>query len=404
MRVAFLRVRSRRVSIKMLVAVLGALLAAAVVGAALAATQTKKYSAAIEQTGQNSYLFTLTNDPTSTQPFGSANVTLPEAFSSISAPLQATTSDGKIWNVATVGRTVELRARNVKSLLAPRQSLSLTVTATASCGLHTWETLVKQSNNFLGSGNDFDGTFPSVTVIGPAASFAFSEIGDPQEVGVEFPTTVTASDGCGRTATFYGGTPTLDGLDETQTAAPTYVRRAPFAGGSATYDVTAVKAQQDATLGAEDGDATGTSTPAFDVVSEICTGGSPSCRASHDDGTIVEVPPPAAGTTTLSLSGPGRSFACGSSTPTPNIGSSVLVVPAEDGYAGPIEVDITWSLLGASGGNRVLCMSKDGITYAPVARCGRTPIAPCELSRTRSGDLLRSIILIDPEDPSFDLG
>src|SRR5687768_18506318 len=107
MRIAFGRVGSRRVSIKMLVAVLGVLLAAAVVGAALAATQTKKFSAAIEQTGQHSYLFTLTNDPTSTQPFGSANVTLPDAFSSISAPLQATTTDGKIWNVATVGRTLE---------------------------------------------------------------------------------------------------------------------------------------------------------------------------------------------------------------------------------------------------------------------------------------------------------
>ncbi len=89
---------------------------------------------------------------------------------------------------------------------------------------------------------------------------------------------------------------------------------------------------------------------------------------------------------------------------TPTIGSSVLVVPAEDGYAGPSEVDITWSLVGALGGNRVLCMSKDGITYAPVARCGRTPVAPCELDRIRSGDFLRSIILIDPADPSFDLG
>jgi hypothetical protein len=402
MQLSFGRDRSRFVPTRVVTAVLGVLLAGVVVGAALAATQTKKFSASIVQTAQTTYLLTLTNDPTSTQPFGSSNVTVPAGFS-VSSVSIASTPSGKTWTSTLSGSTIQLRAASTKSGLAPGQSVTVTIDATASCGSYTFDTGVKQSNNFLGTGNDFVGDDPSVSVIGPAATFLFGTIGSPKQVGTPFSISATAKDACANTASFYNGTAALTGLDATQNASPTPSTLS-FGSGSATATVTAVKAQEDADLTATDGAATGTSN-SFDVVTRICTSPSQPCTASNDDGTSVTVPAPPGGTTLLSLSGPGNSFTCEGTT-YQNVGSSVLVDPAGGGYGvSPIEVVVTWSLVNAPSGNRVVCMTKDeGATYFEVPRCGNAPVPPCELDRDRSGDVLRAVILIDPTDPEFDLG
>jgi hypothetical protein len=398
--------RTRRTRIRTThIALLAALMAGVVViGVGAAATATKNFTATIVQASQTTYTLTLTNGPSSTQPFGSANVTVPSEFSSVSVPPAPNVPGGKTWTSVLSGNTIELRAANTKSGLAPDESLTLTITATAPCGSYSAPTRVKQSNNFLGTGNDFAGSSPTFGVIGPAASFVFGTIASPKVVGVPFNISATAKDACANTAIFYEGTASLTGLNPNGNTQPTPATLT-FGSGSATAVVTAVKAQEDATLTATDGAATGTSNPPFDVVTRLCASSEASCSASHADGTSVSAPVPPSGTTILSLSGPGNSFTCAGTT-YQNIGSSVLVDPTQGGYTTPtIEITLEWSLATAGPGSRVLCMSKDdGVTYFEVKRCGRTPVAPCELDRTRSGDIMRSIVVIDPTDPEFELG
>ena len=379
------------------------------IGGAGAATSTKAYFAEIDQIAQNSYTFVLTNHETSTQTLGSANVSVPSGFSDVSVPPFATADAGKTWTSVLKDGVIELRAATTKSALAPRQSVSVTITGTAGCGgsPYTWATRVKQSNSFSGlPGNDFVGNQPSVSVIGPPSAFVFDAIASPQVVDASFDVSVTAEDACENAAVFYTGDATISGLaDATDGTKPTYDTLSFTSGdGTASGSVTAVQSELLATLTATNGAATGPASNEFDVVDAYCDTSVRSCHASHDDGTRVFAPvPPPGAVTKLSLSGPGKSFTCGGRTYA-NIGSHVTVDPEyPEGETAPIQIVIEWSLATAPPGSRVICMTKDDATFV-VPRCGRTPEPPCELDRTRSGDVLRTTILIAPQDPGFDFG
>lgn len=149
------------------------------VASAQAAPSTKFYSATVvpdtvEANSIVTFTVTLTNSNTSpnvsTQSLGSANVTVPAAFTGITSVI-ASTPTGKTWTANYVAPNVEFRAASSASAIAPGESVSATVTATApsAAGDYTWLTQARQSNNFSGPpGNAFIrvGSDPVVTVVG----------------------------------------------------------------------------------------------------------------------------------------------------------------------------------------------------------------------------------------------
>jgi hypothetical protein len=92
------------------------------------------------------FTVTLRND-TKTQMLGSANLTVPAAFTLASAP---TLDRGAL--IAPLGNTLQLRDLNV----APGGTVTLTVDLRLPCvsGNYAWAVQAKQSNDFSGTGND----------------------------------------------------------------------------------------------------------------------------------------------------------------------------------------------------------------------------------------------------------
>ncbi len=115
--------------------------------------------------------------------------------------------------------------------------------------------LAKESNDFLGSGNDFtiSGSQPTTTTTsGPLDHFSFSPIAQ-QAAGVGFPVTVKAYDACGTLKADYAGGALLGGLANAPTGqAPGYGALV-FSGGSATATVTAYLAGAGQMLTVTDG-------------------------------------------------------------------------------------------------------------------------------------------------------
>ncbi len=135
----------------------------------------KQFTATISPTSAvagvpTTYTLTLTNAPGSQVDLGSANVTFPASFDDLSLGA-VTAPSGKTWTATLAGNAVQLRSPAPADRLTPGQAVSVVITATAtSPGVKTITVLAKQSNNFLGSGNDFtiSGSQPTVTVGGNA--------------------------------------------------------------------------------------------------------------------------------------------------------------------------------------------------------------------------------------------
>lgn len=149
---------------------------AALAQPASAAPERKQYTATISPTSASvqvptAYVVTITNATTSTTDLGSANITFPSAFTALSVGTISAPA-GKAWTRTLSGNTVQLRSGGAADKLTPGQSVSVGVTARAtSTGVKIIATAVKQSNNFLGVGNNFtlSGAQPTVTVGGSAA-------------------------------------------------------------------------------------------------------------------------------------------------------------------------------------------------------------------------------------------
>jgi hypothetical protein len=264
---------------------------------------------------------------------------------------------------------------------------------------------VKQSNNFLGTGNDFTivADQPSVTVAGggTVTSFTIGTISSPQAVGAPFEVTVTARDACGNVASAYSGTATLSGLATGASSSPTYGPLV-FDEGVASASVTAAAPQQDAQLTVSDGTITSDPSNDFDVVNVVCTSSSTTCEASDADAvTSVRAPVPQ-GDAKLAISFGDTGSAC-----VPNlIGSTVTLDPL--GYSSPTQVTFEWEKSEAPGtgvANFVFCWSKPGEAAEVLPKCGKRPQGTCELSRNRNGaGDLEILVRLDPADPEFELG
>jgi hypothetical protein len=165
----------------------GSLVGAAVALPALAATSTKFYTPSINPNTSvaagvsRPYTFTIANDSSSTQAFGSANITIPGFTGVTLSQPTPTTSAGKTWTAAVNTTTIMLRnpGPGPTNRLTPGQSVTVAFNATAPCtaGSKTWTTRVKQSNDFSGTGNDFTrstATDPVVLVTGACSTGAAS--------------------------------------------------------------------------------------------------------------------------------------------------------------------------------------------------------------------------------------
>jgi hypothetical protein len=169
--------------------VLGALVIG-VVGSAQAATSTKFYALSITSptpavvaiNTSKTFTFRLTDctstsEPkctqTSSQPVGSANIFIPVANFTVTAPTETavpiTASGGKNWTMRYAAGAIELRANTSKDVLSPGQSVSAPVTMTAlgPLGTYSFDSVAKQANNFSGKLNDVVqlGADPEVEIV-----------------------------------------------------------------------------------------------------------------------------------------------------------------------------------------------------------------------------------------------
>jgi hypothetical protein len=170
----------------------------AVVGPARAATSTKYYGLALSTPtdpvaggSTTTYTFNLRNcgggsssdcSPTSTQTLGSADITVPQGFTLTPSSIVSTTPPGGLlWTTclgdgftcnAAPNNVLQLRANSSRDAIAPGQSVTLKVNATAPClgGTYKWVSSAKQSNSYSGPpGNNFTNSNqqdPTTTISG----------------------------------------------------------------------------------------------------------------------------------------------------------------------------------------------------------------------------------------------
>lgn len=231
----FARTRRVRVVGVAVVAAVGATLTLAV-GLGSAATTSKPYSATVDVTSvpagsTQTVLLTITNQ--TNQGLGSAEVTVPAGWKLVG--FGSATASGRQWTSSaspTTPNTVRLLARTNGDKLVTGESVSVQITAGVPCsgGGSTWGVAVKQSNNFLGAGNDFylPGGPPATAVTGschlafnpgPTASTAGSGLGIKVELqdGANQPladstTQVTIAPGAGTPSLFTSADPSATSL------------------------------------------------------------------------------------------------------------------------------------------------------------------------------------------------
>ncbi len=342
--------------------VLALVLAATLAGAAVAlpalATSTKKlYTAAISPTtggagASASYTFTLTNSPQSSQSLGSANVALPTSFTSVSVGA-ITAPAGKLWTATLSGSTIQIRsgATSANSLF-PGQSVSVAFTAQNPCviGTYTLTSQVKQSNDFLGTNNDFSlsGSNPQV-VIGAGAPANVQFVAQPTDtqkthvingvVGV----TTKVTDVCNNVVP--GASVAIAiGVNPPATAGDGFVPavltgtspRTSDSSGIATFnDLSIDQSSSGYTLIASLSPTVSTESHTFDITSTSvsCAGGI--CSATVTSGTSSLTVNAAGGTGTLSLTFESHPLDCSGAVTNP-VGGTVTIDPPPSGATLPI--------------------------------------------------------------------
>jgi hypothetical protein len=213
------------------------------------------------------FSITLRNDASSNTTLGSANVTIPTAFTYVPGSLVAPAG----WTTSSVsGNVLGLRSSASSDKIAPGGFRTFTIRATVGCATaQTWQpVLAKQSNDFSGTGNDFTrvGDLPVTQIIpGNVASIDLADIAT-QKAGQAFTASVSAFDSCGNLVPDFVGPVQLSGLADNPTptpdATPDYGTFS-FSGGIGTASVTAVQPAYPATLTATSG--TFTDSESFDV-------------------------------------------------------------------------------------------------------------------------------------------
>src|SRR5262245_51887902 len=182
---------------------LAAIVAGVLVSAAAPAPSTKIYSitpvAGTTSAPSGSATWALANNQASNQTIGSAEIRLkssPSGFSITGATLNgnAIPSGSASTSTSKFDQT-GLHLRNLN--IAPNTSASVTVSFSAPCagGTATWETEVRQSNDFLGTNNNFlngnNKRTSLTTTIGPC-DYKLVFVNQPTDVALATNSTTTS--------------------------------------------------------------------------------------------------------------------------------------------------------------------------------------------------------------------
>lgn len=166
------------------------------------------------------FVFTLTNKSHGPQYFGSAEIVVPSGYDA--TPQTATSVQDFTASPVSGGVLV---TSTTGAGIAPGQDVAVTVdvtTPSSSCDAE-WTTFVKQSNDFLGTGNDFmiSGQQPTTTVGTPYLSWSAQQPG-PTEFNQDMSPApiVTAFDPCGHVDTQFTDSVTLSDKADNGTSPP----------------------------------------------------------------------------------------------------------------------------------------------------------------------------------------
>jgi hypothetical protein len=161
------------------------------------------------------FVFTVKNTSQSPQTFGSAKILVPSGYDA--TPVAATSVKG--FTASSPTSNVILVTSPTGSGIAPKGQVAVTVavtTPTSSCNAE-WTTFVKQSNDFLGTGNDFmlSGSQQATTVGTNHLQWTTQPV--PTEVNVLMSPApvVTALDPCGHPVTTPVDVTLTDAFDPT---------------------------------------------------------------------------------------------------------------------------------------------------------------------------------------------
>lgn len=409
----------------------GAAVVVLLVAPAQASTSTKFYSVSVTPTTAEpgtaqAFAVTLTNDAGSTQSLGSANVTVPSAFTVTSpangATVAVTSSGGKAWTVKNASGVLEFRAASTGDALAPAHTVSAAITATTPCvaGSYTFTTAAKQANTFNGPpGNNFVrvGNDPAVVIsAGAASQLAFTgqpsttETGDPITPSVK----VKATDACNNPVSGVSvgiaiGTNPSGGMLSGTTPQTT------GANGVAEFaDLSINKSGTGYTLVASATGAPSVTSASFNIVDFLCTA-FPCTLEDPDNHTSVTVNhpnKPLPGPLGLSLSTVGIPFGdenCGGT----SVGRVVSILP-DDSVSSNIVLEVTFrygsqilpSLQGVNDPRLHFCANDGpGTDWYEVFNCSKPVTPKCISKRNATGtaDLVITTLMTwtDPDWGGF---
>jgi hypothetical protein len=406
-----------------------ALVLVGVVAAASAqAASNKPYTANVRlesASNSNTFRLTLTNDPKASQSLGSANFTLPPNFTAPDGTAAISNVSSGGFSVSVASNIVEFRATSSATALGKGASVYADVTVTvpgaAQCTNAAWTVEAKQSNDFSGTpGNDM--TLGAASDLTPLASFEFGTIQTvlPGSIAVPqiltnaaAPLGITALDTCGNPDSDYTGA-TLAPLS---TLDPPRLVNATFSAltwttaangdrvGSATLTPVDVEPADQVVVTDPSTQITAVSN-SFDVVEKICAVTGTACRWSNSKNTITATSTVGQsngnGPASLGLGFRPLGTTCTvSGTVKASFGDGIQIVPLN--YSGTYTIVLVYAKSvsgnGPASGFSVCKSTDDGVTWAALATCGKTPVAPCaDPTRTSTG-ALQITLYLNPGDP-----
>jgi hypothetical protein len=291
-----------------------------------------------------------------------------------------------------------------------RATFTVQTACSATQANATWGVSAKQSNDF--SGQPGNGFLPGTTDLQPLGSFSVGLSPAQPMTGTPFTVTVTALDTCGfLTKSDYNGLGAYAGFGltfpPTALSGATFGALSAWSHGAASETITPAVAQSGNTVTATDATSGITKTVTFSVLDTVCPTGN--CHFGSNGNTIQidsKVPPGDAlglGFNPNVVSGPGSTYACGTSTSAVG-GLAALIAPSGYDPSVPYTLTLTYSNALTNGrpvSSFVFCLSDNGAAWSiPLPACPVLAPNPCVISQKRvPGGALQIVLRLYSNDP-----